>query len=96
MNDYQFKVVKIKGEFIWHKHDSTDETFIVIDGSMVIEFRDGKVDINEGEMYVVPKGVEHKPQALDECHIMIIEPKGIVNTGDKMDSKMKTDNDVWI
>ena len=54
------------------------------------------MDINEGEMYVVPKGVEHKPQALDECHIMIIEPKGIVNTGDKIDSKMKADNDVWI
>ena len=96
MNSYQFKLAKVKGEFIWHQHVDTDETFFVIQGKLTIEFRDGKVDINEGEMYVVPKGVEHKPQALDECHIMIIEPKGIVNTGDKMDSKMKADNDVWI
>ena len=96
MNDYHFKVAKVQGEFIWHQHLDTDETFFVIQGKLTIEFRDGKVDIDEGEMYVVPKGVEHKPNALDECHIMIIEPKGIVNTGNKIDSKLKADNDIWI
>ena len=96
MNDYQFKVVKIKGEFIWHKHDSTDETFIVIDGSMVIEFRDGKVQLDKGEMYVVPKGVEHRPYADRECKVLLIEPKGIVNTGDADSGTMTAKNDVWI
>tara|TARA_B100002051_G_scaffold255850_1_gene271855 strand:- start:99 stop:461 length:363 start_codon:yes stop_codon:yes gene_type:complete len=96
MNDYQFKVVKIKGEFIWHKHDSTDETFIVIDGSMVIEFRDGKVQLDKGEMYVVPKGVEHRPYADKECKVILIEPKGIVNTGDADSGTMTAENDVWI
>ena len=96
MNDYQFKVVKIKGEFIWHKHDSTDETFIVIDGSMVIEFRDGEVQLDKGEMYVVPKGVEHRPYADKECKVILIEPKGIVNTGDADSGAMTAKNDVWI
>ena len=96
MNDYQFKVVKIKGEFIWHKHDSTDETFIVIDGSMVIEFRDGKVQLDKGEMYVVPKGVEHRPYADKECKVILVEPKGIVNTGDADSGTMTAENDVWI
>lgn len=96
MNDYQFKVVKIKGEFIWHKHDSTDETFIVIDGSMVIEFRDGKVQLDKGEMYVVPKGIEHRPYADKECKVILIEPKGIVNTGDADSGTMTAENDVWI
>ena len=96
MNDYQFKVVKIKGEFIWHKHDSTDETFIVIDGSMVIEFRDGEVQLDKGEMYVVPKGVEHRPYADKECKVLLIEPKGIVNTGDADSGTMTAENDVWI
>jgi len=96
MNDYQFKVVKIKGEFIWHKHDSTDETFIVIDGSMVIEFRDGKVQLDKGEMYVVPKGVEHRPYADKECKVILVEPKGIVNTGDTDSGTMTAENDVWI
>ena len=96
MNDYQFKVVKIKGEFIWHKHDSTDETFIVIDGSMVIEFRDGKVQLDKGEMYVVSKGVEHRPYADKECKVILIEPKGIVNTGDADSGTMTAKNDVWI
>ena len=61
MNDYQFKLAKIKGDFVWHKHENTDETFIVIEGEMGIEFRDGKVKIKSGEMFVVPKNVEHKP-----------------------------------
>ena len=82
MNDYQFKLVKIQGEFVWHKHDETDEVFIVIDGEMSIHFRDGTVDLSTGEMVVVPKGVEHMPIAEHECKIMTIEPAGTVNTGD--------------
>lgn len=82
MNDYQFKLVKIQGEFVWHKHDETDEVFIVFDGQMSIHFRDGIVNLSRGEMVVVPKGVEHKPFAGDECKIMTIEPAGTVNTGD--------------
>ena len=96
MNDYQFKVVKIKGEFVWHKHDSTDETFIVIDGSMVIKFRDEEVQLDKGEMYVVPKGVEHKPYADNECKVLLIEPKGIVNTGDANSGDLTAENDLWI
>ena len=96
MNNYQFKLAKVQGEFIWHQHLDTDETFFVIEGQLTIEFKDGKVVIGQGEMYVVPKGVEHKPMATKECHIMIIEPKGVTNTGNKMDSKLKADNDVWI
>ncbi len=96
MNDYQFKLAKVQGDFIWHHHFDTDETFFVIKGKLTIEFKKGKVEIEEGEMYVVPKGVEHKPMASKECQIMIIEPKGVINTGNKMDSELKSDNDVWI
>ena len=82
MNDYQFKIVKIKGDFVWHSHSDTDETFFVIEGKMVISFRDGTIKLSEGEMYVVPKGVEHKPYAESECKILGIEPRGVINTGD--------------
>ena len=95
MNDFQFKLVKAKGEFVWHAHPETDEAFILIDGSLVIEFRDGMVSINPGEMFVVPKGLEHRPVTEDECHIMVIEPKGIVNTG-TAGGKLTADNDIWI
>ena len=95
MNDYQFKLVKIKGEFIWHKHKDTDEVFIVIEGSMNIEFQDGIVNLSEGEMFVVPKGVAHKTFAENECKIMIIEPKGVINTGES-GGEMTAPNDVWI
>ena len=95
MNDYQFKLVKIKGEFTWHDHKDTDEVFMVLSGEMEIEFRDGKVKISEGEMYVVKKGIKHKPYAKEECKILIIEPRGVVNTGES-ESELKADNDVWI
>ena len=95
MNDYQFKLVKVAGEFIWHSHDDTDETFIVLDGELAIEFRDKIVTLEKGEMAVVPKGIEHKPAAQNECKIMIIEPKGVVNTGDA-GGNLTVDNDVWI
>lgn len=95
MNDYQFKLVKIEGEFVWHDHSDTDEVFIVIEGSMKIEFDDETVELNEGEMYVVPKGVQHKPYADKECKVLLVEPKGVVNTGES-DSELTADNDVWI
>ncbi len=95
MNDYQFKVVKIKGDFVWHNHDDTDEVFIVLEGEMKIEFKDKTVELKEGEMFVVPKGVEHKPYSEKECKIMLVEPKGVVNTGDA-GSDLTAPNDVWI
>ena len=95
MNDYQFKLVKIEGDFVWHEHDDTDEAFIVIEGSMRIEFEDGSVELEEGEMYVVPKGVRHKPCADSECKVMLVEPRGVVNTCDA-DSDMTAPNDEWV
>ncbi len=95
MNDYQFKLAKIEGEFVWHDHEDTDEAFIVIDGQLRIELRDGHVDLSAGEMYVVPKGVEHRPVANGVVHLMLIEPRGTVNTGDE-GGEMTADNDVWI
>ncbi|RUO68957.1 cupin domain-containing protein [Idiomarina ramblicola] len=95
MNDYQFKVVKIQGDFVWHDHKDTDEVFLVLKGSMGIELRDGTVQLVEGEMYVVPKGVEHKPFAERECQVLLIEPRGVVNTGES-GSELKAENDVWV
>jgi mannose-6-phosphate isomerase-like protein (cupin superfamily) len=95
MNDYQFKLVKVEGEFVWHEHPDTDEVFIVIEGCLNIEFRDGVVTLESGEMFVIPKGIEHKPVATSECKIMIVEPKGVVNTGDS-DSELTAEDDVWV
>lgn len=95
MNDYQFKLVKVEGDFVWHDHKDTDETFIVMDGQLRIDFRDGHVTLNAGDMYVIPKGVEHKPYAESETRILIIEPTGVVNTGDTKSEKTAQD-DVWI
>lgn len=95
MNDYQFKLVKLEGEFVWHNHRDTDEAFIVMEGSMAIDFRDGRVDLSSGEMFVVPKGIDHKPFAESECSVLLIEPKGVTNTGDE-ESDLKAENDVWI
>ncbi|OUX37698.1 MAG: cupin [Candidatus Pelagibacter sp. TMED273] len=95
MNDYQFKLAKIKGEFIWHKHKDTDETFIVLEGQMTIKFRDGQVTLDKNEMYVVPKGVEHKPCANEECKILVIEPKGVINTGDS-GGELTINEEIWV
>jgi len=95
MNDYQFKLVKIQGEFVWHSHADTDEVFIIIDGEMVLEFRDKAVPLAAGEMYVVPKGVEHRPVATGECCVMLVEPRGVVNTGDAGGAYTAA-NDVWV
>lgn len=95
LNDYQFKLVKVQGEFVWHDHPETDEVFIVIDGALDIEFRDGKVTLESGEMFVVPKGVEHRPVAKSECKVMLVEPRGVVNTG-AASSELTAENDVWV
>jgi len=95
MNDYHIKLAKIKGDFIWHSHQDTDEVFIIIAGSLTIYLRGGEALLKEGEMYVVPKGVEHKPSAQQECQIMLIEPAGTANTGDAS-GEMTAQNDVWI
>ncbi len=95
MNDYQFKVVKLQGDFVWHDHKDTDETFIVIEGDLRIDFRDGAVHVSTGEMFVVPKGVEHKPYAENEVKMLLIEPRGVLNTG-HAGGEMTAENDVWI
>ena len=95
MNDYQFKVAKLQGDFIWHDHADTDESFIVLEGQLRIDFRDGHVLISAGEMFVVPKGVEHKPSAEHEVKLLLIEPRGVVNTGDE-GGELTSALDVWI
>lgn len=95
MNDVQFKIAKIEGEFVWHAHEDTDEVFIVVAGHMAIEFRDGRVELGPGEMFVVPKGVEHRPVAASECRIMLVEPRGVVNTG-AAGGAYTAPNDVWV
>jgi len=94
MNDYHFKLVKIEGDFVWHSHADTDEVFIVLDGEVTIHFRDGGVVVRAGEMFVVPRGVEHKPFAARECRMMLVEPAGTVNTGDARSEL--TAKDEWI
>jgi mannose-6-phosphate isomerase-like protein (cupin superfamily) len=95
MNDYHVKLAKVQGEFVWHDHPETDELFLVVQGSLDIHFRDGKVTLHAGEMLVVPKGIEHKPVAEEECHILLVEPAGTVNTGDVV-NELTAENDVWI
>jgi mannose-6-phosphate isomerase-like protein (cupin superfamily) len=95
MNDYQFKLAKIKDDFIWHSHEDTDETFIVIEGKIYIEFEDETVELSEGEMIVVPKGKKHRPYADKEAKIMLIEPEGVRNTGDIV-SDLTSDDNQWI
>jgi mannose-6-phosphate isomerase-like protein (cupin superfamily) len=82
LNDYKLAVVKVKGEFVWHKHDETDDFFLVLAGRVTIQLRDRDIELGPGEIYVVPRGVEHRPRADDEAHVLLIEPRGTVNTGD--------------
>jgi mannose-6-phosphate isomerase-like protein (cupin superfamily) len=95
LNDYQIKIVKLKGDFVWHDHGDTDEFFLVIEGTMFIEFETETMELSQGEMYVVPKGVKHRPYAHEECKVMLIEPCGVVNTGEA-ESELTASNDVWI
>ena len=94
LNDYQFKLVKLQGELVWHAHTDTDEAFLVLEGEMEIGFRDRTVTLRQGELFVVPKGVEHITRAARECSALIIEPRGIVNTGDA-GGGLTAKNDVW-
>ena len=95
MNDVDFKLVKFQGDFVWHKHDETDEVFIVVEGEMRIDFRGGSVVLKKREMIVVPRAVEHKPFAEEECKVMTVEQAGTVNTGDAGGDRRAPDN-VWI
>ncbi|MBD9503248.1 cupin domain-containing protein [Pseudomonas sp. BGr12] len=95
MNDYQLKVVKLQGDFVWHSHADTDETFIVLGGELRIDFRDGPLTLRAGELYVVPRGVEHKPYAEHEVQLMLIEPRGVLNTGDQ-GGERTAENDRWV
>lgn len=95
MNEYQFKLVKLQGEFVWHKHADTDEVFIVLGGQLSIELPEGRVELGPGEMFVVPKGMAHKPVAADECKLLLVEPRGVVNTGDA-GGALTAPNDVWV
>ncbi|MFB5676890.1 cupin domain-containing protein [Paenibacillus terreus] len=88
-------LVKIVGDFVWHSHQDTDEVFIVLEGELLIDFRDGQVKISQGEMFIVPRGIEHKPFANEECRIMLVEPRGVVNTGEA-ESELTAANDIWI
>ncbi len=94
MNDYHFKLARIEGEFIWHDHKETDEVFVILEGELRIDFRDGDITLKQGEMAVIPAGVEHKPYAARECKIMLVEPAGTVNTGDA--GGEHTVGDEWI
>jgi mannose-6-phosphate isomerase-like protein (cupin superfamily) len=95
MNDYYIKLAKIKDHFTWHKHEETDEVFIVYKGNMRIDFRDGFVNLIEGQMFVIPKNVEHKPYAENVCEIMLLEPRTTLNTGNVKD-KFTKENLEWI
>src|SRR5688572_4549449 len=95
MNDYEFKLVKFEGEFVWHDHPETDEVFLVLDGAMTIHFRDGRVRVGAGEMFVIPRGVEHMTSADAECKAMLVETGGTANTGAAVSDKTAP-RDAWI
>ncbi len=95
VNDLHIKAVKVKGDFVWHSHDDTDELFLVTQGALVIKLRDRDVTVNAGELFVVPRGVEHKPIAEEECEILLIEPAGTVNTGDA-GGELTATSEPWI
>ncbi len=89
--DFHFKLAKLEGDFVWHSHPESDEAFLILEGTLRLDFRDGAVTMNKGEMLVVPKGVEHKPFAETECHVMVLVRAGTVNTGDAPLSERTTD-----
>lgn len=95
LNDYRFKLSRLEGDFIWHDHADTDEAFIVLEGELRIDFRDGHVILRPGEMFVVPKGVEHKPSAPTEVRLLLIEPRGVLNTGSEGGERTR-ELDAWV
>ncbi len=96
MNDCHFKLVKLEGDFVWHRHPDTDEAFIIIEGQLRIDFRDGSVTLGKGEMLVVPQGVEHKPFAEAECHVLVLVHEGTINTGDAPENDLTAGTGEWI
>lgn len=94
-NDYQFKLSRLQGDFVWHSHPETDEVFFVVDGELTLEFRDRTTTLRAGELLVIPRNVEHKPSAERECHLLVIEPRGVANTGDQGGDRTAP-NDVWV
>jgi len=95
LNDYQFKIARVLGEFVWHDHPDTDEAFLVLEGRLRIDLPDGSVEIGPGELYVVPRGTQHRPVAEEEARILLVEPRGVVNTGD-VGGELTAESDVWI
>lgn len=95
MNNVQFKLVRVEGEFVWHSHADTDEAFLVVEGELEIDLPDRTVRLVEGELFVVPRGVQHRPRASGEAKIMLVEPRGVTNTGDA-DAERTAPNDVWV
>lgn len=91
INDSHVKLTKLKGEFVWHQHDNEDEMFLVIQGSLLIRLRDQEIELHEGEFAVIPKGVEHQPYAEEEVHVLLLEPKSTLNTGNVVNERTKTD-----
>ncbi|SMF57733.1 cupin domain-containing protein [Pseudobacteriovorax antillogorgiicola] len=95
LNQYQFKIAWFEGEFVWHSHNDTDEAFLVLEGHIKIHLESQIVDLREGELFVVPKGISHKPEAIIRSKLLLLEPKGVINTGEAQ-SDLRADNDVWI
>ena len=95
MNDYHFKLTRLQGDFIWHSHQDTDEVFLVLEGELTIHLQDGDARVRRGEMIVIPKGVRHKPSSEKECHVMLVEKAGTVNTGDAGGDRTAS-SDSWI
>lgn len=93
LNGQVIKVAKLKGEFVWHHHEHEDELFMVVEGTLVIKFKDGDVELNKGQFYIIPKGVEHLPVAHEECHVMLFEPKTVLNTGNVVNERTVDDLD---
>ena len=87
IDDYEIKLVKLQGDFVWHAHECEDEMFLVVAGNLTIRLRDGDIDLVPGEFFIVPKGIEHQPAALEECQVLLFERKGVINTGDAEDPR---------
>ena len=95
MNNYQFKLARLEGEFVWHQHDDTDETFIVLEGELSIDLESGPIVLRVGEMLVIPKGMRHRPHATTEAKVLLVEPVGVVDTGD-VESELTAPQNVWV
>ena len=95
LNGQYIKLVKVKGEFVWHHHENEDELFLVVKGRLLIKLRDQDIQLEEGELVIIPRGVEHLPVAEEEVHVLLLEPKSTLNTGDVQNERTVTDEE-WI